>query len=410
MEPLSESVEKSVGPPGAETPLKTAIRGRVVTLALYLVVGSLIATDSSNAQTQEVVAGEEYASPSGGEFVLGKNYRNLWTAPIQAEPLDLGSFAGGLTPVMRVGENSTKGLALKGADGKDYTFRSVNKDLSSAVPVEFQDSVLLDIVQDQIAGNVPGVVVIEPPMVQALSLLTVDKATLVVLPDDPILGEFRADFAGVFGIILEYPQARTETNPGFRGVTEILSPDEFWDARQASADLVPDTRQFLRARLLDMFLNDYDRHRQQWRGARVPDKPMLEPIPEDADMALTNYESAAIAMARFMGAPFIKFEHKYATFHALTKNGWDMDRLLLTNIEKSEWMQIAADVQAKLTDTVIEDGIRRLPPEYYELRGPELVSKLKGRRNLLTQHAERFYHYMAKDVDVHASDANEVPR
>ena len=67
-----------------------------------------------------------------------------------------------------------------------------------------------------------------------------------------------------------------------------------------------------------------------------------------------------------------------------------MDRLLLTNIEKTEWMEIAADVQAKLTDTVIESAIRRFPAEYYALRGEELVSKLKARRDSLTEYGERF--------------------
>jgi len=60
-------------------------------------------------------------------FLLGTDYRKLWTAPLEAEVLDLGSFAGGLTPVMRVGGQQSKGLALKGADGRDYTFRGVDK-------------------------------------------------------------------------------------------------------------------------------------------------------------------------------------------------------------------------------------------------------------------------------------------
>lgn len=381
-------------------------------LALLLsfsgVGNTVFAAEAISRQTTVAVAGRQYGSPPGGLFFFGKDYRDLWTVPVQVEVLDLKSFAGGLQPVMRVGGNSTKGLALKGADGRDYTFRSVNKDLSGTVPVEFQDSVLVDIVQDQIAANVPGVQIVIPPLARALGVLTVDEARLVVMPDDAALGQFREDFAGVLGTFIEYPQPKSATNPGFHGATEILSAKQFWNQYQTSADDRPNTRELLRARLLDMFVNDYDRHRGQWRWARIPGESTLHPIPEDPDMAFTDYEGAALGIARVMGAPYVKFEGEYPSLAAITKNGWDMDRVLLTNIEKPEWMRIAADIQAKLTDAVIEDAVRRLPAEYYTLRGGELIANLKSRRDRLTQYAERFYHYMAQDVDIHGTDDSEV--
>jgi hypothetical protein len=125
---------------------------------IHVLAGDTVgAADAPAEKTKTVVAGEQYGKPPGGLFFFGKDYRDLWTAPVQIPVLDMQSFAGGLKPVMRIGGNSTKGLALKGADGRDYTFRSVNKDLTRTVPVEFQDSVLVEIVQDQIAGNVTGV-------------------------------------------------------------------------------------------------------------------------------------------------------------------------------------------------------------------------------------------------------------
>lgn len=384
---------------------------RIATLLVaQLAVAAAVTPISAQTQTVRAVAGEEYGSPQGGKFLFGNNYRDLWTTPIEVKRLDLQEFAGGLRPVMRIGGNSTKGLALKGADGRDYTFRSVNKDLTGAVPVEFQDSVMVDIVQDQISGNVPGVEVIKPPLAQAVGLLAVDEARLVVLPDDPALGEFREDFAGVLGIFYEFPQPVSSTNPGFNGATEILSADEFREERQSSGGMSPDTGQFLRARLLDIFLNDYDRHRKQWRWARIPGESRLQPIPEDADMALTDYEGAAISAARLMGAPFVKFEEKYPLLRFITKNGWDFDRMLLTDIEKSEWVRIAQEMQGQLTDEVLEDALRRLPSEYFQLRGLELFNILKGRRDSLHELAEKFYHYMASQVDIHGSHSSEVAR
>ncbi len=58
--------------------------------------------------------------------------------PSKSRSLDLQSFAGGLRPVMRVGGMQTLGLAMKGQDGRNYTFRGVDKDLTHIVPEEFQ--------------------------------------------------------------------------------------------------------------------------------------------------------------------------------------------------------------------------------------------------------------------------------
>jgi hypothetical protein len=239
-------------------------------------------------------------------------------------------------------------------------------------------------------------------------VLAVDEATLIVLPDDPALGEFRAEFAGTLGVFLEFPQPRSATNPGFHDATEILGASAFWERRHASTEVMPDTQAFLRARLLDLFLNDWDRHQGQWRWARLPGYPRLQPIPEDADMALADYEGLALALARFLRAPYVTFEGRYSPIPAVAKNGWDVDRFLLTDIDRAQWMAVVMDVQAKLTDAVIEEAVGRLPPEFLELRRAEITSILKARRTNLAQFGERYYGWLAADVDVHATDTNDL--
>src|SRR6185503_8595728 len=77
------------------------------------------------ADTQRVIAGRPQYDRSGYfKWHFGEGYRKLWTAPFEAPVLDLKSYAGGLTPVRKVGSMQSIGLALKGADGKAYTFRT----------------------------------------------------------------------------------------------------------------------------------------------------------------------------------------------------------------------------------------------------------------------------------------------
>src|SRR5262245_46411052 len=76
--------------------------------------------------TQEVVPGARFKAGGFHDWVLGKDYRALWAAPVVLEVLDLQTEGGGLSPVRRVGGQETKGLALKGKDGRNYTFRGLD--------------------------------------------------------------------------------------------------------------------------------------------------------------------------------------------------------------------------------------------------------------------------------------------
>ena len=173
-------------------------------------------SSTRRSQTQTVVAGKQYENPPGGRLMLGADYRDLWTTPIEVKVLDLQTAGGGLSPVRRVGGNQTLGLAMKGQDGLSYTFRAVDKSLSAIIPDEFKGTAIELIVNDQIAANFPGVQVVAPPLSEAAGVLHVD-IQLVVMPDDPALGEYQKDFANVLGIFMEYPQ------PGFQGATRNLS-------------------------------------------------------------------------------------------------------------------------------------------------------------------------------------------
>jgi hypothetical protein len=362
----------------------------------------------ASPETRTVVAGARYRTAPGGQhWILGRDYRDLWAAPIEVEVLDLNGVAGGLSPVMRVGGRQTLGLAMKGADGRDYTFRAVDKGVGGLVPEEFLGTAVEEIAQDQIAASFPAAEVVVPRLAETVGILE-PEPRLVVMPDDPALGEFQRDFAGVLGVFMEYPRPVSPTSPGFHGATAIVGHPEIWKLLDEGPENRVDTRAFLRARLLDLLVGDWDRHRKQWRWAKIPGTDGLQPVPEDRDQALSDYEGLALDMARLRGLNFLKFEKEYASIGAWSKNGWDVDRYLLTDIEKQEWMAIARDVQSRVTDSAIDEALRSMPPEYFALRGAEMAATLRARRDALPEAAERYYRTLAQKVDIYGTAKAEV--
>ena len=357
-------------------------------------------------KTKKIVAGEEYKASGFHKFLLGKNYRSLWVVPIEVDVLDFQSFAGGLRPVMRVGGMQTLGLALKGADGRSYTFRGIDKDPTSFLPQSFQDTLADRLIKDQTAAAHPAGAIVVPPIAEAAGILH-NVPGLVIMPDDPGLGEFRDAFANVLGTIEEYPSPALDSHPGTFGATEILSSVEMWDRRLADPENHIDSRAFLRARLVDILLGDWDRHRNQWRWAKIPYTPGWQPIPEDRDQVFASYEGLVLTWVRWRNPQLIKFKGSYPGIEGMTWNGREMDRILLTDLELSVWEEIARDVQSRVTDDVIKKAVHRMPKEYYDLSGEEIKRSLKQRRDKLQNAAAKFYRHLASEVNVHCTNRDD---
>ena len=114
---------------------------------------------------------------------------------------------GGLEPVRQVGGLQTAGLALRGADGKSYTFRSLHKEPERLLPPEWRNSWPAKMLRDATSATHPGAGVMLPVLARAAGIPST-QPRLVVIPDDPRLGQFRSVFANQVGTFEETRQPR----------------------------------------------------------------------------------------------------------------------------------------------------------------------------------------------------------
>jgi hypothetical protein len=376
----------------------------IVTILATLLGSAALASEADpglGPEQRTIVAGERYRKGGLYRFLFGADYRDLWTTPVSLPVLDLKAFAGGLTPVRIVGHGQSKGLALKGADGHSYTFRPLLKDPSGLLPVELRESKARDFVQDQMASGHPAGHTLVGPLLEAAGVLH-NEPRLAIMPDDPALGEFRKDFGNVPGDIEEF----TGT-PGFGGALETIDGEEMWKRLRESPAVRADSRAYLKARLIDQLLGDWDRHRNQWRWVRVAGKERWQPIPEDRDQAFVRFEGAVIALIRPTLPLLVKFDHDYSDLEGLTFDGWDVDKRILADLDKPAWDETAREVKAALQDAVLERAAQRMPPEYFAKDGARLLAALKSRRDRLTHQADRFYRFINGAVDVFGTDQAE---
>ena len=360
---------------------------------------------AATSGTKTLAAGERYRAGWLHRLLLGAHYRDLWATPLTVAVLDLATYAGGLTPTACAGRRQTKSIRLRGADGHEYVFRSVDKDPTLALPPDLRRSFARDLVQDQISSGHPGAPLVVAPLLEATGVLHATP-TLYVLPDDPRLASFTCVQAGMLGMIELRPAAGSDDEPGFAGAADIASTQKLFNRLEHSSTDRIDARAFLAARLLDVYIGDWDRHQDQWRWARFDEGGLhwWRPIPRDRDQAFARLDGLLLVLAGVYYPQLIGFDDEYPSLYRLTLTGEVLDRRLLVGLERSVWDSTAAALQAQLTDSVIDRAVARLPMEYRAGSGAHLARALRRRRDHLPDAARHFYQVLAAYVDVHATD------
>ena len=376
---------------------------------LLIAIGLACFSSEAIAQrTEGIVPNPDYDAGPIQRFWLGNGWRSIWTTRVRVPVFDIGTYAGGLKVTKHGGGNQTRTLRFATSDGREILFRSVDKfPVGQAMPDALQHSTAGDVVQDQVSTLFPAGALMVPAFLNAIGVLNVTPR-LYVMPDDPRLGEFREEFAGMLGTVELSPQEDENDEPGFAGSRKIKSSDSFLKDVEASRVHHLDERELYAIRLVDFLVNDNDRTTDNMRFARYGDSTSYtwRPLSRDRDRAFSNTDGW---LFRLFVHPFypklIQFGRKY-DFEGLVWESYNIDRRLLQRLTRADAEQIGERVKNAITNQVIDQGISALPPEW-KARSADmslLRSHLRSRRDLLPKVARDFYDWLATEVDVHGTD------
>jgi hypothetical protein len=357
--------------------------------------------------TRCVVAGQYAAGPLHAAL-LGRGYRELWTAPVEVPVLDLDS-EGGLRAVEVLGHVQSRSLALAAADGRAFTFRCADKDASQLVtgPLRHLPGIVPSY-RDQTAAGLPAAPVVAAPLARAAGVLQ-SEPRLGVMPDDPRLGSIGAEFAGRLGTLEEYPTPAAGGRPGTFGALEIVDTDELWERLASGPRERVAARAYLRARLVDLVLGDVDRHPGQWRWARLEPGGPWHPIAEDRDLAFVRFGGLMVRVSKPWFPLLASFDGDFQV-GSLAHQARGTDTRLLAPLDRAAWKQEVAAVQARVTPRVVDDALARMPARWRELEGDRLGAALRRRVSSLSVGAEGLYARLAEQVEVWGTRAEEEVR
>jgi hypothetical protein len=343
------------------------------------------------------------------EFLAGSNHRDVWTTPVQVPYFDIGKEHGGLRPVKRGGGLQTTSIRLEAADGKQYVLRSINKDGRRFLPEEVQYTFVGPITQDFLSYSHPHGAFIVPSLADAVGVYHTNPK-LVYVPNDARFGVYQNLVSDILMLYEERPNKDMSDSPSFGNSKDVVGASEVYRKVTNDNDFRIDAFTMARARLFDMWLSDWDRHKDQWRWASfdTPDGKgkIYKPIPRDRDQAFMKLNFFLHPIIK----PFFNFQdyrESYGNLKGLTTCGLCQDHRFLNELEKDDWLAIADSVKNALSDEIIESAFCQLPEPVFLLQGEEMIQIGKVRRDKLPEVAEEFYRLHARSVDVVGSNKHE---
>ncbi|WP_207436192.1 BamA/TamA family outer membrane protein [Sabulibacter ruber] len=352
-----------------------------------------------------------YKASGFREWLLGENYRPEWSTPVTLPVFDIGTQKGGLKVVQRGGGFQTVSLRLEDSTGRQYVLRSVEKYPDAALPRILRQTIAADVVKDQISASHPYGALVVPKLADAVGVYHTNPQYFVI-PDDPRFGKYLKGFANTIGMFEERPDEDVSDIASFGNSENVVGTDKVLENTLEDQNDVVDQRSLLRARLLDFFIADWDRHDDQWRWAEFKKEgkgKLYRPIPRDRDQAFFVNQGVIpnIASRRWILPKVQGFDESLRDIKGFNFNNRYFDRYFLTKLERADWIAMADSVRALLTDDAIDEAVRQLPPEIQKLSGARLANTLKARRAYIRRDAEDYYEFLAQKVDVVGTDLDE---
>ena len=370
------------------------------------------------------VYSEEEVKKSGfHKYIWGERYRSYYGTKVNAPTVNLDTLFGGLTPTRKGGGHQSKSLQLMNINGKRYVMRAIRKSATvylqamafkdQYIEGQFDGTVTESILQDFYTGSHPYAPFVTGDLSDAVNLYHTNPV-LYFVPKQNALAAFNEDFGDELYMIEEHVSDGHGNLKSFGNSNKIESTDDLMKKLRKDEKYVVDDEMFLRARLFDMVIGDWDRHVDQWRWAefKESDKVVYRPIPRDRDQAFSIMGDGALMNLATRIVPPLKlmegFNDDVRNIKGFNFSPFSLDMMLLNETTKKQWEEQVAFIQKNLTDAVMDNAFEAFPKEVQDERVKEIKRVLKERLKNLPEIANKYYKALNKTPLVRGTDKDDM--
>jgi hypothetical protein len=356
-------------------------------------------------------AGLQYSASAWKKLWWGEHYRREWVTPVSFPVLNISNTYGGLVPLKMGGGHQTKTLRLMSPAGKEYVLRTIDKSLDVLVPDYLKGTFINDLVNDQISTAHPYGPVAISRLADAVSILHTNPAIYYIAPDSS-LGEYNAVFANKLALIEERPSGKGWEHTALSGYADdVVNTEKMLEKVFANSKNAVDQQSFLKVRLFDMIVNDWDRHEDQWVWAdnKTGDKSLFVPIGRDRDQAFSRTDGLGLFFLSKPWAfrPLKDLKPAIKDVRGLNFSARNLDQQFLNHLTRQQWQSVIDTIQSSLTDQAIQNAVKAMPEEANKHFGETLIKRLRQRRNDISASGMKYYSALSENVHINGSAKDE---
>ncbi|WP_114491588.1 metallophosphoesterase [Candidatus Ulvibacter alkanivorans] len=392
--------------------------------------------DTSNLPTvfPEEVETSIYTQDSIREAVFfrtvwGAKYKDAYSTRIKANVGRLDSLFGGVEVIKEDGANDYKALRLRDADGNEYRMRALRKNAlqytrqiaevkNTKEETESATEETTITLPDNFDVNFytashPYAVMAVPKMADAVNIFYT-RPRLFYIPKQERLGVYNEKYGDELYFVSIEPNEDSEGERTFQYPDDIETTDDILIKLRQQGEIFVDEGNYIKSRLFDMLIGDWDRETDHWRWAEFYNLDSLNvyvPIPKNRDDAFSSFEGNIVDLARsIFGSSNQKhvYDEKLTDIAWFNKEGIILDRALLKRSGRQQWMYQAKFLQEQISDALISEAFNEIPEAVRDASLEEIIERLKKRRDNLTDIADRYYTFLSTLQTITATDNNDI--
>ncbi|RZJ66392.1 MAG: metallophosphoesterase [Flavobacterium sp.] len=344
-------------------------------------------------------------------FLWGKHYRKYYSSIIHANQASLDTLYGGLKPIQAGGGNQSRSLRLVDKDEKEYVMRALRKSATrflqtaafkdQAIEKEFRNTYTENFIMDFYTTAHPYSAFAVANMSDKLGINHTNPQ-LFYIPKQRILELYNEEFGDELYLVEERPMDKFKNLKSFGKPDDIISTDDVLANLHADEKYSVDKESWIRARLFDMLIGDWDRHSDQWRWAehKEGDKIIYKPIPRDRDQAFSKIDGALLSI--LINIPALrhmkKFDEDLKNPKWFNRVAYPLDLAFLPKATEQDWIDQAKYIEKNLSDAEIEKAFLTMPKEVRDETTAKIIAQLKTRKTHLEKYAHKYYDVLQKTI------------
>lgn len=360
------------------------------------------------------------------KWIWGERYRTVYSTEVTAPTVDLDTIFGGLTVVRKGGGHQSKSLRMVNKEGKEYVMRALKKSAEiylqamafkdQYVVGDFEGTYTEGLLLDFYTGSHPYAPFTIGKLSDAVGIYHTNP-TLYYVPKQNAIKDFDDEFGDELYMIEERTDSGHGDQKSFGNSNTLISTDDLLKKLRKDEKYSIDKTAYIRARLFDMMIGDWDRHTDQWRWAEFKDKEnetvLYKPIPRDRDQAFSimgdglfmDFATRSIPGLTLMEG-FNEEIRSVKGFNGSPKT-YALDNVLLPETDIKLWEEQVAYIQKNLTSEIIDNAFEEFPKEVRNENIVKIKKTLLARKSSLLQTAREYYTIINKYSVVVGTDKDD---